>query len=271
MIGPWNDADSDLVIAPNCLGLGNTAKWLANVNSGNMPTKGGLYQSCVLTDMGADNGYLYNGGDAYLNGDAINNRITTNKILTFNPTNDITFEMVFDYTDNGTFQILSGLDDGDTTRCNMLIRDTDKPQMSVAGVAGIGKNILSGVPLTNGVRYHLVYRKDAGVISIHTNGSEVAFYDSQDTWVHTKTWTQKLNLMERGGIAAAIPFLGKFYWFCIYNTALSDARILTNSGLGKNMGIKGDAVGDNMTLSAIGGWPLLNQRNELAYNGAQLR
>lgn len=266
MIGSWNDSGVEVGFAPNALSRGN---WLVDQNTGNEPSYNGIYQNCVYTNMGVGSGFIYNGGNGYRNYDGGNDQLILNKKFLWSNANIRTIQNKINLQSDATSsQIFSQRVDVNTYVICFVDGATRTIRFFARNAGGPGIQIISTNTISDG-DHSIDIIKDGATVRIGLDGVEVA-YDNQDPW-NIGTMTPNQNFIFGNNNQAIGGWTYRMYWNFIYTEAFTFARSLTDHNLGNDMGLIGTKVGDSFSLAAPGNWPLLNQRNELAYNGAQLR
>jgi len=267
MIGLWNNANAKIGFPFNSWGKGNGT---SNQNVGNMPSHPNAdYQNCVITNCGVGDGYVYNAGDAYFKGDGVNNFIQSQYDHAFSNASKIVLEAKVNFLADGSVnRSVFGFYDNSNNWMTFQIMTTRKLRLAFK-IGGTTRQAISTDVLTDATEYSISAVKDGATLKLGINGVEVGGYDTQNTYnLGNKTF---INKMQCAAWNSTNVWKSNIFWWMVYDNAITFARLLANHNLGKDMGLVGNNVGDVMNLTAPGSWSLLNKRNELAYNGAQLR
>ena len=238
--------NDDLILAPYAWGQGNGN---VNQNVGNFPTYKGLYQNCVLTNMDANNGYRYTDLNSRLIFDVTDpDYIETAYNRPFTNTNEFSIETWSLIGAINSNRNLCGARDGASDFWRFGLTAANKIQFTI-NIGGVTQNTLSTDTVSIAL-HHIVVVKRVDKFYFFVDGVEVVAYDTQPAYNYgNKTFADTMRVASYG--ASAITWKDNLYWFrIILNSALSNADILYNYGLGVGInGLIGTNTGDNMDLS----------------------
>ncbi len=248
MIGKWNNDNCILALAPYSWSRGNGR---SNQNTGNIPSyPNGDYQPCSLENMAATGGYLYKNGCIRLEGG--NDYVALGYSTAFTNANELSLEFWIPYViDAVNHQWLYSEGEDNNNYMAVVLRNLNMPRI-IFSVAAALDYADSNVALTAGL-LHVVFVKDGAALRIYTNGAEVAAYSNQDNYaLGNKDYAGNsvMGALKRAVLAGYS--IVDYYWFGVYNTTLTPARIATNYSLGAHMGLRGSNSGNVMRLYPLG-------------------
>lgn len=250
MIGSYNNANLVWGIFPSLWGKGDGT---SDVNTGPFASAPlGAFQPCTMTGMAAGDGYLYAAGVSYLQGDGINNEVTSLFPFSVTDASKFTIELSYRTSFNGSSQMIFALFDDASNNFGVYHLSTGAIIMAFV-IGGVTKRLLTTDTLVNGNTASIAVRKDGATLQAFIQGAEVAAYTEQDAYdLGTKAFTVNPSLLLRSGSGAAIPAAGRIRRFGMYDDAIIDQRILDNHNLGLDLGLKGFKVGNTLAVTDTG-------------------
>lgn len=155
--------------------------------------------------------------------DGNNDFITTTLNPSWTDAATYTFYTRFTYSDNGATQVLFGQYDDANNRVQLQITSGDALQFLFV-IGSTVKQTASIETLTDGACYTVTFVKNAGVLQIFLNGTEVTYF-IQDTYtLGTKSLTSNIFIGARDD-TPNLPFAGKMYSAIVYDVALTNSEI----------------------------------------------
>ena len=232
MIGLWDNTSAELGAHFRGWKNGNGS---ANQFTGEMAGNPDGSFDLTFINMAAGSGYLTASGKCKFNG--VDSVITTTKTISLTDASKFTLESIIEY-DSTTNGFLGGLRDDASNNVQLFIQNATGKVVFNIRIGATTQQAVSTETIANGSTTHITCRKDGATLQIFFDGIEVS-YDTQDTYnLGNKTFTDKFNIgavNSAGSNSNSSLFLSIFY-----DDAISDARILTNSGLGNDYGLSGD-------------------------------
>ena len=235
---------------PNSWSKGNGT---VDGQTGNEPTVGGLFP-IVRTGFGVGGGYVANSEDGYINFDGNGYYPTTNNVGFTNASKQ-TF--VLDYKDltlNRNSIFFSSYD-SPTHTWWVYVDDSNKVRFQVVNTAYVRGVVTNESVNASSV---IIARKDGADMTVWIDGVE-ATYSLEAGYNHNdQTYTDNMSMGYYSASSPSQPIC-KMYYMMNFNRAWSDAEIVAYSALGDDLGLIGNNVGDDLTLTAAPGYVSQNK------------
>ena len=233
--------DFKMFLAPNSHGKGNGT---SNSETGNVPSRDGLYQNVVRNNMTGGFGYLYNSGDASEKFNGTTSNLSTNRTIDFTDASNQT--MMFRYRNLGGsgFRALI-CRHTDANNFYYLAIDGSNRIIFVVKVGGVQRTVLSST--TVGVKGTIVLVKEGTTkLNLYLDGIEVAY-----TTHHTYNIGSSSFSTAEIGVFSSMSYLnGEMLYVADAERAITDTEVLNYEALGDDLGLIGNNVGDDLTLTA---------------------
>jgi len=217
-----------------------------NKYTGNMPSYPlGAFQDCVLTNFSSGYGYIYNSGDGYCLFENNDDYILTEYPLLLTNASKFTIELFANRKTNGVNEVFCGLEDDSANYFLFFLNATNNVVANIT-INSTTYLVQSSTTIAVGL-HHFVFIKDGGTLKLYVDGTECS-YTIQNTYNYGDFNYGRSMLIGADALIPAYGFNDKVYWYGIYDDAISEARIITNEGLGTDLGLFGTNDGDTMYL-----------------------
>ena len=257
----WDSTNCQLAIAPNSWSKGNGT---SNQNTGNFPTfPNGDFQNAVLTNMAAGYGYVYNGGDGYLNLDGNNDYLALGGIPScLDASSAFTMEFWWWQNTVDVRNIYSGVYkdannhiyvETDTAGNGIMRMNLATGSAKDAGWNYVDAGYVAGTWMYQAWVFDGGGATDVDKIKLYVGSPNIAFgqktFDSlTGSWPATTFDITGETILFPG--YSVISLDGKIGWCALYNEAITEARAAANYALGRDMGLIGTNTAGVMALAS---------------------